>query len=61
MVIAKSREHLSVSGQPGGINRLNIQSLTEEESAIKYAFEVTNRFAASDEMNDSDGKAMDRQ
>ncbi|XP_070166158.1 uncharacterized protein [Polyergus mexicanus] len=57
-------ERLSINktnGQMIGTKRLNVQSLTEGENGIKYAVEVTNRFAALKEIDESDDNAVDKQ
>jgi len=64
LVIAKIRERLSLNktnGQLMGSKRLNVQSLTEGENGLKYAVEVTNKFAALKEINESDDNAVDKQ
>jgi len=63
-VIAKIRERLSLNktnGQLIGSKRLNVQNLTEGENGLKYAVEVTNKFAALKEINELDDNAVDRQ
>ena len=64
LVIAKIRERLSINRtnrQLIGTKRLNVQSLTEGENGIKYAVEITNKFAALEEMDESDVNAVDKQ
>ncbi|XP_018344902.1 PREDICTED: uncharacterized protein LOC108750139 [Trachymyrmex septentrionalis] len=62
-VIAKIRERLSLNktnGQLFGTKRLNVQGLIEGENGIKYAVEVTNRLAASKEIDESDDNTVDK-
>ncbi|KYN34991.1 hypothetical protein ALC56_10679, partial [Trachymyrmex septentrionalis] len=62
-VIAKIRERISLNktnGQLFGTKRLNVQGLIEGENGIKYAAEVTNRLAASKEINESDDNTVDK-
>ena len=63
LVIAKIRERLSLNktnGQLFGTKCLNVQGLIEGENGIKYAVEVTNRLAASKEIDESDDNTVDK-
>lgn len=44
-----------------GTKHLNVQSFTEGENGIKYAVEVTNKFAVLEEIDKSDDNAVNKQ